>query len=63
MDKIRFCVDYNKLYWIITPDSKKPMLLTYPNNWEYIILIESIIDGGITIPPKLVLYSIQILKK
>ena len=39
------------------------MLLTYPDNWEYIILIKSIIDRGITISPKLVLYSIQILKK
>lgn len=61
MDKIRFC---GRVHWIITLDLDKPLLLTDPDNQEYIILVKNInIDGEKTILPILILCGIFIQKK
>ena len=48
---------------IITLDPDKPLLLTDPDNREYITSVGSISGGGKTIPPMLILCGILILEK
>ena len=63
MDETRFCAGCGRVHWVIIFDPNKPMLLTNPDNWEYIISVESISGGGKTILPVLILCGIEILEK
>ena len=63
MDETGFCAGCGRAHWVITLDPEKPMLLTNPDNREYIISMESISGEGKTILPMLILCDIQILKK
>lgn len=63
MDEIGFCIGYDKVHWVIIFDPDKPMLLTNPDNWEYITSIENISNEGKTMLPILILYNILILEK
>ena len=42
IDETRFYIDCGRVYWVITLDLNKLLLLTNPDNWEYIILVKSI---------------------
>ena len=63
MDEPGFCIDCGRAYWVITLDPSKLLLLTDPDNREYIILVKSISGGGKSILPMLILYGIHILEK
>ena len=63
MDETGFRAGCGKVHWVITLDPDKPMLLTDPDNREYITSVESISGRGETIPPMIILYGILILKK
>ena len=63
IDEIGFCICCGRAHWVITLGPDKPMLLTDPDNREYIILVESISGGRKTIPAILILCGIQILEK
>lgn len=63
MDETGFCVDCDRAHWVITVDPDKPLLLTDPNNREYITSVESISGRGKKIPPILILSGIYILEK
>ena len=63
MDETGFRAGCGRAHWVITLDPEKPMLLTDPDNREYITSVESISGGGKTIPPMLILCGIQILEK
>ena len=63
MDEIGFCAGCGRAHWVINLDLDKPMLLTDPNNQEYIISVESISGRGKIIPPMLILCGILILEK
>lgn len=62
MDETGFRAGCVRAYWIITLDPDKPMLLTDPDNQEYITSFKSISVGGVRIPP-LILCGILILEK
>lgn len=63
MNETGFCVGCDKAHWVITIDRNKSLLLTDPDNREYIISVKSINSGGKTIPPIMILYGIYILEK
>lgn len=63
MDETGFCIGCDRVYEVITLDFSKPLLLTDPDNWEYIISVKSICGGGETIPPILILYGVHIFEK
>ena len=63
MDETGFRTGCGRAHWVITLDPDKPMLLTDPDNREYITSVESISGGGKTIPPMLILCGILILEK
>ena len=63
MDENGFRAGYGGAHWIITLDPDKPLLLTDPDNREYITSVESISGGGKTIPPMWILCGILILEK
>ena len=63
MDETRFCAGCDGAHWVIIFDSNKFILLTNPDNREYITLVESISGRGKPISPILILYDIQILEK
>ncbi len=44
MDETDFCAGCGRAHWVITLDPDKPLLLTDPDNPEYITSVESI--GG-----------------
>ena len=52
-----------RAHWVITLNPDKPLLLTDPDNREYITSVESISGGGKTIPPMLILCGIYILER
>lgn len=45
MDETEFCVGCSKAHWFITLDLDKSIPLIDLDNWEYIILVESISGG------------------
>lgn len=51
------------MYWVITLNVDKLLLLTNLDNREYIISVKSIVGRRKTIPPMLILYKIYILEK
>ena len=63
MDETGFRAGCGRAHWVITLDPDKLMLLTDPDNREYITSVASISGGGKTIPPILVLCGILILEK
>ena len=63
IDGTRFCAGCGRAHWIITLDPNKPILLTDPDNREYITSVESISDRGKIIPPIVILCDILILEK
>ena len=63
MDETGFRAGCGKVHWVITLDPDKPMLLTDPDNREYITSVETISGGGKTIPPIIILCGILILGK
>ena len=63
MDETGLRAGWAGAQWIITLDPDKPLLLTDPDNREYITSVESISGGGKTIPPVLILCDILILEK
>ena len=62
MDETGFCVGCDRAHWVITLDPDKLLLLTNPDNREYITSAEGI-SGGKTFPPMLNLYGIYVLEK
>ena len=63
MDETGFRAGCGRAHWVITLNPDKPLLLTDPDNREYITSVESISGGGKTIPPMLILCGILILEK
>ena len=63
IDKTKFRASCGRAHWVITLDPNKPLLLTNPDNREYITSVETISGGGETIPLMLILYGILILEK
>ncbi len=63
MDEIGFRVGCEKAHWVVTLDPDKPLLLTDPDNREYLTSFETISGGGLSIPLMLILCSIVILEK
>ena len=58
-----FFVTCSKAYWIITLNPSKPMLLTDPDNWKYIILIKYISNGEKIMLVIVILCNILIFEK
>ena len=63
IDETGFCVGCGTAHWVIILDLDKPLLLTDPDNREYITSVESISDEQKTISPMLILCGIYILEK
>ena len=63
MDETGFCIGCGKVYWVVTLDPDKPLLLTDPDNRKYLTSVETISGGGLSIPPMLILSAIVILEK
>ena len=63
IDETGFRAGCGRAHLVITLDPDKPLLLTDPDNREYITSVESISGGGKTIPPMLILCGIYILEK
>ena len=63
MDETGFCVGCEKAHCVVTLDPNKPLLLTDPDNREYLTSVETISGGGLSIPPMLILSGIGILEK
>ena len=63
MDETGFCAGCGRAHWVITFDLDKPMLLTDPDNREYITSAESISGRRKIMPPMLILCEILILEK
>ncbi len=62
-DETGFCAGCGRVHWVIIFNSNKPLLLTDPDNQDYITSVESINGGEKIIPPILILCGIYILKK
>ncbi len=56
MDETGFRAGCGRAHWVITLDIDKPMLLTDPDNRQYITSVESISGGGKTNPPMLIFF-------
>ena len=63
MDETGFCTGCGRAHWVISLDPDKPLLVTDPDNREYITSVESISDEGYSIPPILILCGVLILEK
>ena len=63
MDKIGFYIRCGIVYWIITIDSKKPLLLSDPVKREFLTECKSISGRGVEIPPMLILSGALTLEK
>lgn len=63
MDETGFCIGYGAVYWVITINVEKKLLLSDPDNREFLTAYESISNGGVKIPPILILSSAFILEK
>ena len=63
MDETGFRVGVGKAHWVITSDADKPLLLTDPDNCDYITSIESINGTGKDIPLMIILQGMNILEK
>ena len=63
MDETEFRVGCEIAYWVITIDVEKKQLLSDPDNREFLTAYESISDGGVKIPPMLILSGVVTLEK
>ena len=63
MDETGFCVEYKVAYLVSTMDAEKKLLLSDPDNREFLTECESISVGGVEIPPMLILSGALILEK
>ncbi len=63
IDEIGFRAGCGRVHWVITLDPDKLLLLTDPDHREYITSSKRISGGGKAIPPMLILFGINILKK
>ena len=63
MDETEFCFGYRVAHWVITMDAEKKLLLSDPDNREFLTECENISGGGVEIPPMLILSSALILEK
>ena len=63
MDETGFCVEYKVAYLVSTMDAEKKLLLSDPDNREFLTGCESISGGGVKIPPMLILSDALILEK
>ena len=55
MDEAGFRIVYSRAHWVISTHSRKPLLLTDPDNREYLTSYEYISSGGRNIPPMVVI--------
>ncbi len=63
IDETGFCVEYEVAYLVSTMDAEKKLLLSDPDNREFLTECESISVGGVEIPPMLILSGALILEK
>ena len=63
MDETGFRVGVGKTHWVITAETNKPLLLTDPDNRDYLTSCETINEVGGDIPPMLIIQGVNILEK
>ena len=63
MNKTGFRVEVGKTHWIIMAETNKPLLLTDPDNCDYLTSCETINGVGGDIPPMLIIQGVNILEK
>ena len=63
MDETGFRIGCGVAHWVITMDAEKKLLLSDPDNREFLTACESISGGGVEIPPMLILSGALILEK
>ena len=63
MDETGFRIGYGRAHWVVSGHSRKPLLLTDPDNREYVTSCECISAGGRDIPPMVIIAGVLILEK
>ena len=63
MDEMGFRIGCDRAHWVISTHSRKPLLLTDPDNREYVTSCECISAGGRNIPPMVIIAGVLILEK
>ena len=63
MDETGFQIGCGRAQLIVTLDANKPLRMTDPDNWDYIISVECISSGGSVIPPLIIIFGAQVLHK
>ena len=63
MDETGFRIGCGRAHWVISTHSRKPLLLTGPDNREYVTSCECISAGGRNIPPMVIIAGVLILEK
>ena len=63
MNETGFRIGCGRAHWVVSGHSRKPLLLTDPDNREYVTSCECISAGGRDIPPMVIIAGVLILEK
>ena len=63
MDETGFRIGCGRAHWVVSGHSRKPLLLTDPDNREYVTSCECISAGGRDIPLMVIIAGVLILEK